>query len=90
MDLMINIADNLSFLPVCQFQELAVQRLLTIPSGPMLTTGDELATAASSVLGTEMKFEDISSYVFVHIQSQQTEIIITHTLSLTDVKPRES
>lgn len=38
-------------------------QMLTILSGPMLTTGDELASAASSVLGTDMKFEDISPYV---------------------------
>lgn len=29
----------------------------------MLTTGDELANAASQALGTDLKFEDISEYV---------------------------
>lgn len=29
----------------------------------MLTTGDELATAASKALGVDLKFEDISEYV---------------------------
>jgi hypothetical protein len=29
----------------------------------MLTTGDELATAASNALGQELKFEDISECV---------------------------
>lgn len=28
--------------------------------GPMLATGDELATAASQALGQQMTFEDIS------------------------------
>jgi hypothetical protein len=28
----------------------------------MLTTGDELASAASQALGTDLKFEDISEY----------------------------
>jgi hypothetical protein len=29
----------------------------------MLTTGDELASAASQALGTDLKFENISEYV---------------------------
>ncbi|KAJ5576113.1 hypothetical protein N7535_003039 [Penicillium sp. DV-2018c] len=33
---------------------------LLVLTGPMLTTGDELATAASQALGTKMAFEDIS------------------------------
>jgi hypothetical protein len=32
-------------------------------SGPLLTTGDELASAASTALGEDLKFEDISEYV---------------------------
>ncbi|KAF2196006.1 NAD(P)-binding protein [Delitschia confertaspora ATCC 74209] len=32
---------------------------LMVITGPMLATGDELATAASKALGVEMKFEDI-------------------------------
>lgn len=35
----------------------------------MLCTGDELATAASKALGTNMTFEDISEYVPVQIQN---------------------
>jgi len=30
----------------------------------MLASGEELATAASSALGVDMKFENISEYVF--------------------------
>ncbi|KAF1990390.1 NAD(P)-binding protein [Aulographum hederae CBS 113979] len=33
---------------------------LMVCTGPLLTTGDELATAASQALGVDMKFEDIS------------------------------
>jgi DNA helicase TIP49 (TBP-interacting protein) len=33
---------------------------LIVLTGPMLATGDELATAASQALGQDMKFEDIS------------------------------
>ncbi|KAI1818098.1 NAD(P)-binding protein [Poronia punctata] len=33
---------------------------MMIVTGPMLATGDELATAASDALGTKMEFEDIS------------------------------
>jgi hypothetical protein len=29
-------------------------------TGPLLTTGDELATAASQALGVDMKYENIS------------------------------
>jgi hypothetical protein len=32
----------------------------------MLATGDELASAASRALGTDLKFEDISEYVPAH------------------------
>lgn len=31
--------------------------------GPMLATGEELASAASQALGEELKFEDISEWV---------------------------
>ncbi|KAF2104335.1 NAD(P)-binding protein [Rhizodiscina lignyota] len=42
-------------------------------TGPMLTTGDELATAASQALGVQMQFEDISeaeAKKVLHHQSQ--------------------
>lgn len=35
----------------------------------MLCTGDELATAASKALGTNMAFEDISEYVPLRYQA---------------------
>lgn len=34
-----------------------------IDKGPMLATGNELATAASKALDNNLKFEDISTYV---------------------------
>lgn len=46
---------------------------LMVCTGPMLTTGDELATAASQALGIDMKFEDISeaeAKKVLHHQSQ--------------------
>jgi uncharacterized protein YbjT (DUF2867 family) len=33
---------------------------LMVLTGPQLTTGDELATAASQALGVDMKYENIS------------------------------
>jgi len=46
---------------------------LMVLTGPMLTTGDELATAASQALGVKMKFENISeaeAKKVLHHQSQ--------------------
>ena len=36
--------------------------------GPMLCAGNELATAASKALGTEMKFENISPSVIAPVK----------------------
>ena len=36
--------------------------------GPMLCAGNELATAASKALGTEMKFENISPSVIAAVK----------------------
>ncbi|KAI9790617.1 MAG: hypothetical protein M1816_004949 [Peltula sp. TS41687] len=46
---------------------------LIVLTGPMLTTGDELATAASSALGTDMKFEDISPREAKRVLKKQSE-----------------
>lgn len=46
---------------------------LIVLTGPMLTTGDELASAASSVLGTDMKFEDISPREAKRVLKNQSE-----------------
>jgi hypothetical protein len=39
-------------------------------TGPLLATGDELAAAASRALGVEMKYENISEYVFTSVNKQ--------------------
>ncbi|KAJ5175589.1 uncharacterized protein N7482_001466 [Penicillium canariense] len=49
---------------------------LIVLTGPMLATGDELATAASQALGQEMAFEDISEAEanrILHAQSDSDE-----------------
>ncbi|KAI9369556.1 hypothetical protein BJX61DRAFT_518933 [Aspergillus egyptiacus] len=46
---------------------------LMVLTGPMLATGDELATAASSALGQELKFEDISEREAKKVLTAQSE-----------------
>ena len=40
-----------------------LQSQLTLIQGPLLTTGDELASAASQALSENLTFEDISEFV---------------------------
>ncbi|KAK5692729.1 hypothetical protein LTR17_025323 [Elasticomyces elasticus] len=46
---------------------------LMIVTGPILATGDELATAASSALGKELQFEDISEREAKKVLKHQSE-----------------
>ncbi|KAK5678406.1 hypothetical protein LTS10_008849 [Elasticomyces elasticus] len=46
---------------------------LMVVTGPMLATGDELATAASSALGKELQFEDISEGEAKKVLKHQSE-----------------
>jgi uncharacterized protein YbjT (DUF2867 family) len=46
---------------------------LMVVTGPMLATGDELATAASKALGVEMKFEDIPEAEAKKVLQAQSE-----------------
>ncbi|KAK5690344.1 hypothetical protein LTR17_025956 [Elasticomyces elasticus] len=46
---------------------------LMVVTGPMLATGDELATAASSALGKELHFEDISEGEAKKVLKHQSE-----------------
>jgi len=46
---------------------------LIIMTGPMLTTGDELATAASQAIGSDLKFEDISQAEAKKVLRSQSE-----------------
>ncbi|KAL4950735.1 hypothetical protein BDW69DRAFT_187096 [Aspergillus filifer] len=46
---------------------------LMVLTGPMLSTGDELATAASNALGIDLKFEDISEAEAKKVLKAQTE-----------------
>ncbi|OKL62106.1 hypothetical protein UA08_02248 [Talaromyces atroroseus] len=46
---------------------------LMVVTGPMLTTGDELATAASQALDTKLKFEDISPFQAKKVLKAQSD-----------------
>ncbi|KAF4253136.1 hypothetical protein KXX13_005246 [Aspergillus fumigatus] len=46
---------------------------LMVLTGPLLTTGDELASAASRALGTDLKFEDISEAEAKKVLHAQSE-----------------
>ncbi|KAL4749332.1 hypothetical protein BDW72DRAFT_194960 [Aspergillus terricola var. indicus] len=46
---------------------------LMVLTGPMLTTGDELATAASTALGQELKFEDIPEKEAIKVLKAQSD-----------------
>ncbi|KAI0402265.1 NAD(P)-binding protein [Xylaria palmicola] len=46
---------------------------MMVVTGPMLCSGEELATAASSALGTNMKFEDISVAEAKRVLRRQSE-----------------
>ena len=45
--------------------------VLSVRLGPMLASGDELATAASKSLGTEIQFENISKWAHVFLVKAQ-------------------
>ncbi|KAF7172594.1 hypothetical protein CNMCM5623_004765 [Aspergillus felis] len=56
---------------------------LMVLTGPMLTTGDELASAASQALGTDLKFENISeaeAKKVLHSQSESDESELQYLL----------
>ncbi|KAL4931435.1 uncharacterized protein BDV17DRAFT_16081 [Aspergillus undulatus] len=56
---------------------------LMVLTGPMLTTGDELAAAASQALGEDLKFEDISeaeAKKVLHAQAESDESEIQYLL----------
>ncbi|KAJ7575674.1 hypothetical protein C8J56DRAFT_1062904 [Mycena floridula] len=47
---------------------------LIVATGPMLTAGEELATAASSALGVKMEFQPITEQDAIQILSTQTDL----------------
>ncbi|OJJ96344.1 hypothetical protein ASPACDRAFT_54688 [Aspergillus aculeatus ATCC 16872] len=53
---------------------------LMVLTGPLLSTGDELATAASNALGVDLKFEDIPEYAKKVLQAQTDSSEIQYLL----------